>query len=230
MRRFLTASAAILLSFATLAGCSKSKAVVVYCALDREYAEPILKQFQADTGVEVKAQFDVEMTKTVGLVKAIEEEQNRPRCDVFWNNEILHTLRLQKLGLLAPYASPSASDIPAELKDKDGYWHGFAARARVLIVNTDKLPDPKSWPTSYRSLLDPQWKGKGAIAKPLAGTTQTHVIALYATLGGAAVDKFLADAIANDVIVAPGNAMVARLVRTGEAWFGFTDTDDFHVA
>ena len=150
MRRFLTASAAILLSFATLAGCSKSKAVVVYCALDREYAEPILKQFQADTGVEVKAQFDVEMTKTVGLVKAIEEEQNRPRCDVFWNNEILHTLRLQKLGLLAPYASPSASDIPAELKDKDAREKQLVRRVgdRTFVVIGENLVEqglPADW-------------------------------------------------------------------------------------
>lgn len=32
-----------------------------------------------------------------------------------------------------PYKSPSAKDIPPQFKDKDGYWTGFACRARVLM-------------------------------------------------------------------------------------------------
>ncbi len=230
MRRVASWAGPFLALASLFAGCSKSDAVVVYCALDREYAEPVLKAFTQKTGIEVKAQFDVEMTKTVGLVKAIEEEKDRPRCDVFWNNEILHTLRLQKLGILAPYVPPTANDLPAAFKEKDGYWHGFAARARILIVNTDKMPDKTKWPTSFHDFLKPEFKGKAALAKPLAGTTLTHMSALYTRLGAEATDRFLDAALKNDLIVTPGNAMVARQVRDGQAWFGFTDTDDFHVA
>ncbi len=49
------------------------------------------------------AKFDVESTKTVGLVNQIIAEQKTPVCDLFWNNEIMHTVRLQKLGLLEPH-------------------------------------------------------------------------------------------------------------------------------
>ena len=34
----------------------------------------------------------------------------------------------------------------------DGHWHGFAARVRVLIVNTQKLPKSE-WPTSIRDWM-----------------------------------------------------------------------------
>jgi iron(III) transport system substrate-binding protein len=97
-----------------LAGCwsAPDRQVVVYTALDREFSEPILQDFEQRTGIRVLAKYDVESTKTVGLVNAIIQERNRPRCDLFWNNEILHTLRLERLGMLDRYESPRAADFP----------------------------------------------------------------------------------------------------------------------
>jgi len=68
----------------------------------------------------------------VSLYLEIEKERDRPRCDVFWNNEILSTIRLQKQDLLEAYASPSAEPYPNALRADDHSWHAFAARARVL--------------------------------------------------------------------------------------------------
>ena len=42
--------------------------VVVYCSADQEIAEPILKQFERQSGIKVLARFDTEAGKTVGLV------------------------------------------------------------------------------------------------------------------------------------------------------------------
>ena len=129
--------------------------------------------------------FDVESTKTVGLAEAIVAEKDRPRCDVFWNNEILHTLRLKRLGLLEAYQPPIAEEYPAAYRDPQGYWHGFAARARVLIVNT-KLVGKRDRPTSILDLADPKWRGRTAMAKPLFGTTATHAACLFAVWGDGA--------------------------------------------
>ena len=38
----------------------------------------------------------------------------------------------------------AAAGYPAQYKDPTGQWHGFAARARVLIVNTDLIPSQAS--------------------------------------------------------------------------------------
>src|SRR3984885_1814263 len=96
--------------------------VVVYSALDREFSEPILKAFGQNNGVRVLPKFDVESTKTVGLTNLIIVEAGRPRCDLFWNNEILNTLRLKERGLLAPYHPSYARDLPETFKAKDGTW------------------------------------------------------------------------------------------------------------
>lgn len=213
-----------------ITACSESREVVVYCALDRNYSEPILKEFEQRTGIRVRAQYDAEATKSIGLRRALEEEASRPRCDVFWNNEILNTIALKQQGLLDSHRPKAAEGMPAAFVDKDGQWFGFAARARVLIVNTDLLPDPKTWPSSYRDLLDPKWKGKAAIAKPVAGTTLTHVAAWFTRIGVEGTWNYVDGLFANEAIFTAGNAASMRVVREGKAAFGFTDTDDANEA
>ena len=77
--------------------------MVVYSSLDREFSDPVLKDLARDVGVTLRPKYDVESTKTVGLVNTIIAESVRPRCDLFWNNEILNTIRLKRKGLLQPY-------------------------------------------------------------------------------------------------------------------------------
>ena len=40
----------------------------------------------------------------MGLVNRLIAEKARPQADVFWNNEIIRTVQLKKMGVLAPYA------------------------------------------------------------------------------------------------------------------------------
>ena len=213
-------------------GCSSRGAgdagpgeVIVYTAHDSVFSEPVFAQFEQSTGIVVRPKFDVESTKTVGLVNALMAESARPRCDVFWNNEILNSLRLEKQGLLEAYASPAAESYPAEFKDADGKWHGFAARARILLCNT-KIVAEGERPDSIYDLVDAQWKGKTAIAKPLFGTTATHAACLFATLGEEKAKEFFQSLKANDVQILAGNKQVAEAVANGGAAFGLTDTDD----
>ncbi len=207
------------------AGAAAGKEVVVYAALDHEFSGPVLDEFAAETGVRVLPKYDVESTKTVGLTAAIIAEAARPRCDVFWNNEILNTLRLQEKGLLDVYKSPAAASYPEMYRSPAGTWHGFAGRARVLIVNTDLVKESER-PKSIYDLADPKWKGKVGIARPVAGTTASHVACLFAALGEEKAKEFLRGLRANDVRILGGNKQVAIAAATGEIAFGLTDTDD----
>ncbi len=216
---------------AVLPACGGGNDVSLYCALDQEHSERIVDRFEAETGLAVKARFDTEASKTVGLVSALREEANHPRCDVFWNNELAMTVRLGQLGLLQPYVSPSAADIPDRFKSKDGLWTGFAARARILIVNTELVKEPAERPTSMWDLIDPKWKGKCAVAIPLTGTTLTHFAVLREVLGEQEFNRFVDGLFANEVQLLQSNGAVMKTVADtskGVA-FGFTDTDDFHV-
>ena len=216
-----------------LAGCSRDAGpggrsggkVVVYSALDREFAEPILGGYSESSGVEVLPKFDVESTKTVGLTNLLVAEAARPRCDLFWNNEILNTLRLREEGLLDSFRPSHAADLPDAFRAKDGTWYGFAARARVLLVNTDLVPEAER-PTGIFDLIDPKWQGKSAIAKPLFGTTATHAACLFAAWGDDAARSYFRALKSNGVQILSGNKQVAQAVGSGQVAIGLTDTDD----
>ncbi len=224
MRSWMLTAALLSLSFSGCWSASESE-VVVYTALDREFSEPILDGFMEDSKIQVQAKYDIESTKTVALVNTIISEGARPRCDVFWNNEILHTLRLKKRGLLAAYDSPAASSFPQQYRSPDKDWYGLAARARVLIVNTEALPDREQWPTSILDLADPKWKGQVAIAKPLFGTTATHAAVLFSHWGDKRAREYFKEVKANADILS-GNKQVAQAVAAKRYAFGITDTDD----
>jgi iron(III) transport system substrate-binding protein len=210
-----------------LSGCRSGSEpeVVVYTALDGEFSRPIFRDFTQQTGIQVRPKFDAESTKTVGLTQLILQERDRPRCDVFWNNEILNTLRLERQGLLEVYRPQIAQQYPEAFRSPEGTWHGFAARARVLVVNTELLSRAE-WPRSIRALADPKWSGRCGIAKPLAGTTATHAACLFAHWGDDEAKRFFRALHANRVNVLSGNKQVATWVSGGQLSFGLTDTDD----
>ncbi|HTL27762.1 MAG TPA: extracellular solute-binding protein, partial [Tepidisphaeraceae bacterium] len=226
---------AIAAEMALLAGCtgcgpsfSWQETIIVYSALDREFAEPVLEDFSKATGVRVLAKYDNESTKTVGLTNLLIQEAGRPRCDVFWNNEILNTLRLEQRELLTGYDSPAGGAYPAIYRSPKGDWHGFAARARVLIVNT-KLVAEGEWPKSIFDLADQKWKGKVGIARPVAGTTATHVACLFAALGEDKTKQYFRSLRVNEIQILGGNKQVAQACAAGQIAFGLTDTDDANI-
>jgi iron(III) transport system substrate-binding protein len=230
-RKTLFLSLAVWAAFLT-AGCRQpaQPEVVVYVAVDRGNSEPILGRFEQQTGIGVRALYDAEAAKTTGLVSRLWAESGRPRCDVFWNNEIAQTLLLADRGLLASYQSEQAAGIPEHLKDPAGYWTGVALRARVIVYNTKHVA-PEEAPRSIFDLTEPRWRGKVAIADPQFGTTRTHVAALFAALGPEKAQAYLNDLLANDVRIVDGNAMVKNLVARAHpgaspVFVGLTDTDD----
>lgn len=216
-----------------LVGCDaapQQPPVVVYVAVDRQIAEPILRDFEQQQGVRVHALYDAEAAKTTGLVTRLVAESSRPRCDVFWNNEIVQTLALAQRDLLEPYQSPQAAGIPAEWRDPQGLWTGVALRARVIVFNTRHVR-PDDVPRRLEDLTNPRWRWRVAVANPQFGTTRTHVAALYAQHGAERTEAWLAGLLANEVRIVDGNALVKNLVARADlnaspVLVGLTDTDD----
>lgn len=220
----------------TLPSCQKNahrageRSVVVYTSVDQPYAEPLLKEFESKTGIRVLPVFDVEAAKTTGLVNRLIAEKANPRCDVFWNNEFAQTLALKERGVLAPYRSPAAGNIPSRFKDPEGYWTGLAGRARVILVNT-KLVTPAEYPRSIFDLIDSPLKGdQAAMAYPLFGTTATQAAAVYAVLGREKGRKYYEGLRDKGVRVVDGNSVVRDLVADGRVRIGLTDSDDANGA
>ena len=204
---------------------SKGKAqatVVVYVSEDQVFSEPILKDFERDTGIRVKAVYDTEETKSTGAMNRLIAEKGNPQADVYWANEPIRAEVLKRKGVSEPYFSPNAKGIPAGFKDSEGCWTGFSARARVFVV----AAGAKEKPSGLSAYTDPKWKGRAAIANPLFGTTTSEIAALFAVWGDAKAKKFMAGMKANGVKVTSDNGESADAVASGKVDFSLVDSDD----
>jgi iron(III) transport system substrate-binding protein len=231
-RLFVFAMLTSLGVFSLLSGCSdrrRGEEVVVYTSVDQVFSEPVFRRFEREAGIRVLAVYDTEETKSTGVVNRLIAEGQNPRSDVFWSNDPVRQLLLVKRGLVEPYRSPAAEGLPAYARPADGMWTGFAARARVLLVNS-RLVEPAAMPGGLEALTDPRWRGKTAVANPLYGTTTMHVAALATVWGLPRAEQYLDALKKNDVRVASSNGEVKRLVVSGEVAIGLCDTDDANEA
>jgi len=212
---------------AVLAGCRApgriSKTVTIYVSEDQVFSEPLLKDFERDTGIQVKSVFDTEESKSTGVMNRLLAEKTNPQADVYWANEPIRAELLKQQGISAPHVAANAEGIPAHFKDSEGHWTGFSARARVIVVNR-KLKPPH--PQGIRDYVDPRFKGRGVIANPLFGTTTAYVAALFTLWGDDETKKLLSALKKNGVKLSTSNGESADLVASGEFGFSLVDSDD----
>jgi iron(III) transport system substrate-binding protein len=214
----------ILLIALVLNSCrsASSNTVVVYVSEDQVFSEPILKDFERETGITVKSVFDTEESKSTGVMNRLIAEKNNPQADVYWANEPVRADALKRRGVSTPYVSPSADGIADQFKDPDHYWTGFSARARLLLVNTKSTIKP----ASVMAYTDPSAKGRAAIANPLFGTTTAYVAALFTLWGDERAKTFMNDMKKNDVKITTSNGESADFVAAGQVDFSLVDSDD----
>ncbi len=228
LRRWLSFSLLLLTAISVLFACNgkkdlrSNKTVVVYVSEDQVFSEPILKQFERDTGIKVRAVFDTEEAKSTGVMNRLIAEKGHPQADVYWANEPIRAQILKEMGIAQPYVSKNSLEIPSNFKDPEGYWTGFSARLRVLIVN-ERVKDP---PMSIFDLMDHRWKGRAVIANPLFGTTTAHIAALFTLLGDAKTKAFMEALKANKVAISTSNGESADFVAAGQYDFSIVDSDD----
>jgi iron(III) transport system substrate-binding protein len=219
--------------FCALTGCDRRNGpggdvVVVYTSVDDPVARPILQDFTRTTGIRVEIRTDTEANKSAGLAARLEAEKSNPKCDVWWGNEIFRTIRLADAGVLAPYESPSAADVPPLFKDPSHRWAGNGLRARVIGVHVSPGERALSPLPNYsiQDLARPELKGKIAMANPRAGTTSGQVAALYVLWGDEKARGYFRSLRDNGVKVLGGNGDVANEVAKGTVLAGLTDNDD----
>jgi iron(III) transport system substrate-binding protein len=217
---------------------SEEKDVVLYCAVDQDQSRPIAEAFEKETGLSVGYQPEIETQRSIGLQGRLLEEKASPQADVFWNNEYMTTVHLGLRGILDPLPPGVAETFPAEWRDPAGMAVAFGGRVRVLLVNTELLPNEADWPDSVEDLVDPKYAAMGlmtCMARPEVGTTFTHAVVLLTKDEAKAKAFFESAAKAakeEHLKVVPGNGPSMEMARdaSNKVAFSLTDTDDAWVA
>jgi putative spermidine/putrescine transport system substrate-binding protein len=105
-------------------------------------------------------------------------------------------------GLLQPYKVSTWDDIPADLKDPEGYWYGDYYGALAFMVNTDVV---KNVPQDWADLLKPEYAGQVALAgDPRTSNQAIQSVYAAALANGGSLDD-----------AAPGLDFFAKLNEAG---------------
>ena len=134
--RTLSASSVLVCLMSLFSACTRdddTPHVVVYVSADEYVARPILELFEQRTGIEVRALFDTEATKTTGLVTRLHSEQARPRADLFWSSECFGMIQLQQQGVLGRFP---VEQLEAMTKAgwREAGWGGMVGRERLMFM------------------------------------------------------------------------------------------------
>jgi len=144
---------------AVIEAAKKEGKVVWYTTLIVNQAiRPLKEAFEkAYPGIELQyTRADESPTAAKILAEA---QAGRLQADVF--DGISNMVPLKRAGLVASFVPPSASKIPGDLKDKDGYWISILIYVFSPGINTT-LVSREQAPKTYHDLLDQRWRGKMA--------------------------------------------------------------------
>lgn len=157
------------------ASCSSREVVVVYSPHGPDVLKDYERAFEA-AHPEVDVQwYDAGSQEVYSRVKA---EQNRPQGDVWWGGPSTLFMQAAKEGLLDPYRPSWAQAIDPAYRDAQDRWYGTYRSPLAILFNTRRYKD-SDVPRTWDDLLDPRWKGKIAMRKPLAsGTMRTFIGAM----------------------------------------------------
>lgn len=210
-------SAASNSSESTSGGSSKN--LIVYCPHPIEFIDPIVNEFENQSGVSV----EVVTAGSGELLKRIESEGDNPLGDVMWGGS-LSTLQ-PKADLFEEYKSANEDAVIDEYKNKDGHITRFSVIPSVIMVNTNLIGNIKV--EGFEDLLNPELKGKIANADPSKSSSAfEHLInQLYAMGNGNPDDgwAYVTNLTKNlDGKLLSGSSAVYKGVADGEYTVGLT--------
>lgn len=196
-----------------------SKKLVVYCPHPLVFIEPIVKKFEAATGI----QTEVVAAGTGELLKRIEAESANPLGDVMWGGS-MSTLSSSKK-FFEVYHSPEETAFFDEVKVADGKVTSFTQIPSVIMVNTKLIGNIKV--EGYQDLLNPALKGKIAHADPSKSSSSfEHLVNMLYAMGKGDPDKgwnYVSAFSKNlDGKLLSGSSAVYKGVADGEYTVGLT--------
>lgn len=181
-----TATRLALAAVALLASASAAAQTAICYNCPPEWADwgTQLRMIKEKTGITVPQD-----NKNSGQALAqLVAEKASPVADVTYLG-VTFGIQAKKEGVIAPYKPAHFDEIPAGLKDPDGYWFTIHSGTLGFMVNVDALkgkPVPKSW----KDLTKPEYKGMVGYLDPASAFVgYVGAVAVNQAMGGT-LDNF----------------------------------------
>ncbi|MCL0101839.1 iron ABC transporter substrate-binding protein [Dehalococcoidia bacterium] len=180
--------------------------------------QPLLDQFSADTGIEVKVRYG----STSGTVNLLLEEGTASPADVVLLQDAGALGALAKEDALITLPDDLLNRVDKRFRSWAGEWVGVSGRARTVIYNTTAIDPNRDLPASIHGFAEPEWRGRLGWA-PANGSLQAFVTALRVIEGDAAAKTWLEGIKANKAVEYPKNTAIVDAVGRGEVEVGFVN-------
>jgi putative spermidine/putrescine transport system substrate-binding protein len=215
MLRSIFATLAILATLGTAAGARAADMAICYnCPPEWADWAAQIKAIKDATGIVVPTD-----NKNSGQsLAALLAEKAKPVADITYLGGQVG-IQAREAGVTAPYKPAGWDEIPADLKDPDGYWTTIHSGTLGLFVNTASLGGKKV-PASWADLLKSDYKGMVGYLDPTsAAVGVVGAVAINLALGGdyGNFDKAIAyfKELAKNAPIVPKQTAYAR-VLSGE--------------
>lgn len=171
---------------------AQDKVVNLYSSRHYDTDEALYENFTRQTGIKINR---LEAGEDQ-LLQRMKAEGDKSPADVLITVDAGRLWRAQQNDLLQPVSIPSLEKIiPAHLREPHGYWYSFSKRARIFVVNKDKVKSGEL--TRYEDLADPKWKGRLLIRSSTNVYNQSLVGSMIATLGEPATETWARHVVQN---------------------------------
>jgi len=148
--------------------------------------------FTERTGIEVK----VVNADADQLIERLRSEGENSPADLLVTVDAGRLQIAKQEGLLQPLDSEVLrAATPEGLRDSEGYWFPFTARARIIMVSSERVEDGAI--TRYEQLSDERWRGLVAIRSSSSAYNQALVASLVAANGVEATETWARGVVAN---------------------------------
>ena len=224
MRKWRLFGFALLLLLLT--GCAPSQAgpdyapadaqrLILYTSHKKEVWQPVVKEFEARTGVWVT----VVEGGSNELLERLASQKDAPEADVMFGGGV-ETLEAYR-DLFEAYTCTDAASILPQYRAKDDIWTPFSSLPLVFVYNPKLVRAGRI--TGWEDLLRPEFQGKIAFADPaVSGSSYTALVTMCYALPGETDDILKAFAANLDGKQLGSSGEVLSAVAGGQAVAGVT--------
>ena len=203
----------VLLLF-TLIGPVHADTLTLYSGRSKSLVEPIIQQFEKETGIEVKVNYGA----TTQLASALLAEGEKSPAALFWAQDAGALGAVSKKGLFAKLPESIQTKVPSGFRHADGLWVATSGRARVLAYSPERVTI-EELPESVFDLTQQKWQGRVGWA-PQNGSFQAFVTAMRGQVGEERTEEWLRGMKANGAKTYAKNTPIIEALAAGEIDLG----------
>nr|WP_243454926.1 iron ABC transporter substrate-binding protein [Meiothermus sp. CFH 77666] len=193
------------------------QSLTIYTGRGQGLVEPLVKQFEAETGIKVNVRYG----RDAEILAALQEEGSRSPADIFWANTAGALGVASERGLFIRLGD-AITQVPTAFVPASRQWVPLTIRLRVLAYNPARVK-PEDLPKSILDLPKlTQYKGRIGWT-PTYSSFQDMIAAMIAVHGEARTRQWLNEMKALEPKAYASNPAMMEAIRSGEIDLGSTN-------